>query len=114
VGPLTSRKMAVMPLPPSMFPNGSATSAPKSKVLELLYTIYKMRGAIVSTDSNDIADRFSIDPELVESTAVELYKRKLVTFAACDQGLINFRLTIEGIEQIENPASSADWHAGRE
>lgn len=92
-------------------PESDAPSNPRSKLLELLYAIYKLRGAHASTDSTDIARLVAIDLELVEGAVVELHKRNLVTFDACDHGLIHLRLTTEGITQVENPASGADWHA---
>ena len=92
-------------------PESNAPSNARGQLLELLYAIYKLRGAHASTDSTDIAHLVSLDLELVEGAAVDLHKKNLVTFDACDHGLINLRLTIEGIEQVENPGSDADWHA---
>jgi hypothetical protein len=106
------RKQFEVPLQAHAHPESLAPSAQRSKLLERLYAIYETRGTLASTDSSDIAHRFSIDPELVECAALELHKRHLLTFDTCDQGLIHLRLTTEGIAQIEDPASSADWHAG--
>lgn len=84
---------------------------PRGRLLQRLYQLHKSSGGSANADSNEMANLFSIDPDLVDGAAVELHNRNLVRFDVCDHGLINVRLTALGIQQIENPASAADWHA---
>jgi hypothetical protein len=86
----------------------NASITPGDELLQRLYVIYKTRGPYATTDSEEIARLIAIDSELIEDAARELHKRNLVGFDACDSGLINLRLTIAGIDQMERPPCCLD------